>query len=53
MEVLFSALKVTIYFLLELFDVNNFESDNSDEKNYKIESFPNQINFHKWLIKSV
>ena len=27
--------KVTFSFLLELFDVNNFESDKSKEKNYK------------------
>ena len=53
MKVLFSALKVTISFLLELYDVNDFESANSDEKNDKIESFPNQINFHQWLTKSI
>ena len=47
MKVLFSALKVTLSFLLELFAVNDFESDNSEEKNYKIESFPNEINLHK------
>ena len=47
MKVLFSALKMTLSFLLELFNVNNFESDNSEEKNYKIESFPNEINLHK------
>ena len=45
MKVLPSALKVTLSFLLELFDVNDFESDNSVEKNYKIESFTNEINF--------
>ena len=47
MKVLFAALKVTISFLLELSDVNDFESDNSEEKNYEIESFPNEINLHK------
>ena len=47
MKVLFPALKVTLSFHLELFDVNGFESDNSEEKNYKIESFPNEINLHK------
>ena len=41
MKVFFSALKVTLSFLLELFDMNHFESDNSEEKNYKIESFAN------------
>ena len=40
---LFSALKVTLSFFLELFDMNDFESDNSEEKNYKIESFANEI----------
>ena len=45
---------MTIFFLLNLFDLNYFESDNSEEKNYKIESFAaNQINLHKQLIKSV
>ena len=45
---------LTIFFLLDLFDLNYFESDNSEEKNYKIESFAaNQINLHKQLIKSV
>ena len=34
MEVLFSALKVTLSFPLELFDMNDFVSDNSEEKNY-------------------
>ena len=44
---------MTISFLLELFDLNYFESDNSEEKNYKIESFAaNQINLYKQLIKS-
>ena len=53
MQVL-SSLKMTIFFLLDLFDLNYFESDNSEEKNYKIESFAaNQINLHKQLIKSV
>ena len=46
-KVLFSALKVTLSFFLELFDVNDFESDNYEEKNYKIESFLNEINLHK------
>ena len=41
MKVLSSARKVTLSFLLELFDVHDFESDNSEEKNYKIESFTN------------
>ena len=41
MKVLFPALKVTLSFLLELFDMSNFESNNSEEKNYKIESFAN------------
>ena len=41
MKVFFSALKVTLSFLLELFDMNHFKSDNSEEKNYKIESFAN------------
>ena len=43
MKMLFSALKVTLSFFLELFDMNDFESDNSEEKNYKIESFANEI----------
>ena len=47
MKMLSSALKVTLSFHLELFDVNDFESDNSEEKNYKIESFANEINLHK------
>ena len=46
MKVLFSALKVTLSFLLELFNVNGF-ADNSEEKNYEIESFSNEINLHK------
>ena len=41
MKVLSSARKVTLSFLLELFDVHDFESDNSEEKNYKIQSFTN------------
>ena len=45
MKVLSSALKVALSCLLELFDVRDFESDNSEEKNYKIESFTNEINF--------
>ena len=53
MKVLFSALKVSLSFLLELFYMNDFESDNSEEKNYKIESFANEINLQKYLIKSV
>ena len=32
MKVLFWALKVTLSFLLELFNVNDFESDDSEEK---------------------
>ena len=47
MRVLSSALKVTLSLLLELFDANDFESDNSEEKSYKIESFSNKINIHK------
>ena len=47
MKVLFSALKMTLSLLLELFNVNDFELDNSEEKNYEIESFPNEINLHK------
>ena len=48
MKVLFSALKMTLSFLLELlFNVNDFELDNSEEKIFKIESFPNEINLHK------
>ena len=43
MKMLFSALKVILSFFLELFDMNDFESDNSEEKNYKIESFANEI----------
>ena len=37
-KVLSSALKVILSFLLELFDIHDFESDNSEEKNY---NFPN------------
>ena len=34
-------------FLLKWFDVNYFESDNSEEKNYKIESLAaNQIHLN-------
>ena len=47
MKVLFWALKVTLSFLLELFNMNDFESDDSEEKNYKIELFANEINLHK------
>ena len=54
MKVLSSALKMTIFFLFDLFDLNYFESDNSEEKNYNIESLAaNQINLHKQLIKTV
>ena len=53
MKVLFSALKVSLSVLLELFYMNDFESDNSEEKNYKIESFANEINLQKYLIESV
>ena len=41
MKVLSSVRKVSLSFLLELFDAHDFESDNSEEKNYKIESFTN------------
>ena len=44
---------MTLSFFLELFDMNDFESDNSEEKNYKIESFANEINLQKYLIESV
>ena len=44
MKVLSSALKVTLSFLLELFDANDFQSNNSEESNYKIESFVTKIN---------
>ena len=44
MKVLSSAVKVTLSFLFELYDVIDFESDNSEEKNYKIKSFANEIN---------
>ena len=44
MKVLSSALKVTLSFLLELFDANDFQSNNSEECNYKIESFVTKIN---------
>ena len=47
MKVLFSALKMILFFLLKLFNVNDLESDNSEEKNYKLESVPNEINLHK------
>ena len=47
MKVLFSALKVTLFFLVELFNVNDFEWDNSEEKIYKIESFLNEIKLLK------
>ena len=47
MKWLSSALKVTLSFLLELFDIKDFESDNSEDKNYKIESTANEINLHK------
>ena len=47
MKVLFSALKVAISFLLEFLDINDFESDNFEGKNYKIESFANEINLQK------
>ena len=47
MKVLSSALKVTLSFLLELFDANSFESVNFKGKTYKIESFANEINLHK------
>ena len=47
MKVLSSALKVTLSFLSESFYVTDFESDNFEEKNYKIESFANEINLIK------
>ena len=54
MKVLSSALKMILSFLLKWFDVNYFESDNSEEKNYKIESLAaNQIHLNKQLIKSI
>ena len=43
MKVLSSALKVTISFLMVLIDVNDFQSNNYEEKNYKTESFVNEI----------
>ena len=43
MKILSSALKVTISFLLELIDVSDFQSNNYEEKNYKTESFVNEI----------
>ena len=46
MKVLPSVLKVTLSFLLELFDMNDFESDSSEEKKYKIESFANEISLN-------
>ena len=47
MKMPLSALKVTLSFLLELFNVKEFESGNSEDKNYKIESFGSEINLHK------
>ena len=47
MKVFIWAKKLTHFFFLKLFDENNFELDNSDDKNYKIESFANEINLHK------
>ena len=41
MKVLSSVLKVTLSFLLELFDAKDFELDNSEDKNYTTESFAN------------
>ena len=35
--------EVTLPFFLELFDVSDFESNNSEQKIYKIESFANEI----------
>ena len=40
-------MKLTLFFFLKLFDENNFELDKSEDKNYKIESFANEINLHK------
>ena len=34
MKVLSSTIKLTLSFLFELFDVHDFESDNSEEKNH-------------------
>ena len=47
MKVFIWAMKLTLFFFLKLFDENNFELDNSEDKNYKIESFVNEINLHK------
>ena len=46
MKVLSSELKVTLSLLMDLFDMSDFESDNSEEKNYKIQSFANEISLH-------
>ena len=46
MKVLSSAPKVILSLLLELFNMGNFESGKSEENNYKIESFPNEISLH-------
>ena len=46
MKVLSSELNVTLSLLMDLFDMNDFESDNSEEKNYKIQSFANEISLH-------
>ena len=46
MKVLSSELEVTLSLLMDLFDMNDFESDNSEEKNYKIQSFANEISLH-------
>ena len=46
MKVLSSELKVTLSLLMDLFDMNDFESDNSEEKNYKIQLFANEISLH-------
>ena len=49
MKVLSSVLKVTLSFLLELFDAKDFELDNSEDKNYKTESFANDTRSQWWL----
>ena len=46
-KVFLSAFKVTLSFLFLLLNINDFESDNSEEKKYKIESFENGINLRK------
>ena len=43
MKLLSLALKVTLSFLLNLFDANDFQSNNFEKKKYKIKSFVNEI----------